>query len=191
MLKRRIDKLVSSGKGTQLIWLLIISALALGGALVYALAWNNSQFGWRETLAIFLDPGNFMLGAKEGHEWFSLFLALLSIFLFSALLVSTFVNVLENVGVSVREGKRTNNYLYSGSYDHSIKKWDIYTGKCIKTLYGHTSTVTSIAYSHNYLVTSSGDIIRVWNCLNDECVSIIHAGEHCFGSVHSVAYNGK
>lgn len=110
MLKRRIDKLVSSGKGTQLIWLLIISALALGGALVYALAWNNSQFGWRETLAIFLDPGNFMLGAKEGHEWFSLFLALLSIFLFSALLVSTFVNVLENVGVSVREGKRRYNF---------------------------------------------------------------------------------
>lgn len=110
MLKRKIDKLVSSGKGTELIWLLIISTLALGGALVYALAWNNSQFGWRETLAIFLDPGNFMLGANEGHEWFSLFLALLSIFLFSALLVSTFVNVLENVGVSVREGKRRYNF---------------------------------------------------------------------------------
>ena len=99
--------------------------------------------------------------------------------------------VLEGHTESISSIICTNNYLYSGSYDHSIKKWDIYTGKCIKTLYGHTSTVTSIAYSHNYLVTSSGDIIRVWNCLNDECVSIIHAGEHCFGSVHSVAYNGK
>lgn len=106
MLKRNFDRLVASGKGTQLIWLLVISAIALGGALVYALIQGNSNFGWRETLAIFLDPGNFMLGARSGHVWFGLFMALLSIFLFSALLVSTFINVLENIGASVREGKR-------------------------------------------------------------------------------------
>lgn len=95
MLKRKFDKLVASGKGTQLIWLMVISAIALGGALIYALVRGNAAFGWRETLAIFLDPGNFMLGASSGHEWFGLFMALLSIFLFSALLVSTFINVLE------------------------------------------------------------------------------------------------
>ena len=30
MLKRKFDKLVASGKGTQLIWLMVISAIALG-----------------------------------------------------------------------------------------------------------------------------------------------------------------
>lgn len=112
MLKRKFDKLVASGKGTQLIWLMVISAIALGGALIYALVRGNAAFGWRETLAIFLDPGNFMLGASSGHEWFGLFMALLSIFLFSALLVSTFINVLENIGTSVREGKRRYNFQH-------------------------------------------------------------------------------
>lgn len=112
MLKRKFDKLVSSGKGTQLVWLLVISAVALSGALVYALLKGNSYFGWKETLAIFLDPGNFMLGAEAGHEWFGLFMALLSIFLFSALLVSTFVNVIENIGTFAREGKRRYNFRH-------------------------------------------------------------------------------
>ncbi len=34
----------------------------------------------------------------------------------------------------------------SGSYDNSIKIWNLNTGNCLRTLIGHTSDIESIAF---------------------------------------------
>ncbi len=39
------------------------------------------------------------------------------------------------------------NYIVSGSNDSLIKIWNIYDGKCIKTLAGHTSYINDINFS--------------------------------------------
>ncbi|MBW4472465.1 MAG: hypothetical protein KME45_19145 [Stenomitos rutilans HA7619-LM2] len=39
--------------------------------------------------------------------------------------------------------------LASGSYDRTIKLWDLDAGKCIQTLEEHTAPVISVAFSSN------------------------------------------
>nr|MDZ7977164.1 serine/threonine protein kinase [Nostoc sp. DedQUE03] len=58
------------------------------------------------------------------------------------------------------------NTLYSSSGDKTIKIWDLSTGKPIKTLTGHTDTVSSVVYSPDgkTLASSSDDkTIKIWD----------------------------
>lgn len=53
----------------------------------------------------------------------------------------------------------------SGSWDKTIKIWDAESGKCIKTLEGHTKGVRSIAFSPDgkHIVSGSNDnTIKIW-----------------------------
>ncbi|WP_396753935.1 WD40 repeat domain-containing protein, partial [Microcystis aeruginosa] len=56
-------------------------------------------------------------------------------------------------------------YLASGSWDKTIKIWDVATGKQLRTLTGHSSPVYSVVYSPDgrYLASGSGDeTIKIW-----------------------------
>ena len=56
-------------------------------------------------------------------------------------------------------------YLASGSYDKTIKIWEVETGREIRTLNGHSEYVNSVAFSPNgkYLASSSDDkTIKIW-----------------------------
>ena len=56
--------------------------------------------------------------------------------------------------------------LASGSWDHTIRLWDITTGQHLKVLTGHTLTVWSVAFSPDGLTLASGsqdETIRLWN----------------------------
>jgi E3 ubiquitin-protein ligase TRAF7 len=54
--------------------------------------------------------------------------------------------------------------LFSGSFDHSIKVWDLDTFACVKSLGGHKGYVHAITLGSNYIFSGSGDkTIKVRN----------------------------
>ncbi|EFQ99386.1 sulfur metabolite repression control protein [Nannizzia gypsea CBS 118893] len=64
------------------------------------------------------------------------------------------------------------NILATGSYDATIKIWDIETGKEIRTLQGHESTIRCLQFDDTKLISGSLDrTIKVWNWRSGECIS--------------------
>ena len=104
-IKRKLDQLLAKSNGAQLLWLLLLSALCLSVALFVSYhVFGDGKVPWQDVVAIFLDPGCF--GGPGEHDFFRLGLALLSIFLFSALLVSVFTNLFENIREAAQSGNR-------------------------------------------------------------------------------------
>jgi WD domain, G-beta repeat len=61
--------------------------------------------------------------------------------------------------------------LVSGSWDKTIKVWELETGELIGTLTGHSDRVNSVAISWNGKMLASGssdETIKFWNLLNGE-----------------------
>jgi WD40 repeat protein len=57
-------------------------------------------------------------------------------------------------------------HIFSGSYDHTIRKWQLIDGKEVFVLRGHTHAVTSICVSpdERHLVSGSRDYsVRIWD----------------------------
>lgn len=64
------------------------------------------------------------------------------------------------------------NILMTGSYDATIKIWDMETGQELRTLRGHTAGVRCLQFDDTKLITGSLDrSIRVWNWRTGECIS--------------------
>ncbi|GET39635.1 NB-ARC domain-containing protein [Microseira wollei] len=67
------------------------------------------------------------------------------------------------------EGGSQGGILASSSADQTIRLWDITTGKCIKTLFGHQGFIWSIAFSLDgkILASASEDgTVKLWNLQN-------------------------
>jgi COMPASS component SWD3 len=67
-------------------------------------------------------------------------------------------------------------FLASGSFDETIRIWDLRTGICIRIIPAHSDPVTSIQFnSHgNHLVSSSYDgLIRVWEVATGDCLKTL------------------
>ena len=61
---------------------------------------------------------------------------------------------------------RNEEYLFTGSYDKTIKIWNIKNGICLNTIRAHNSWVSSIKFDKqfNKLISSSWDTnIKLWN----------------------------
>jgi WD40 repeat protein len=60
-------------------------------------------------------------------------------------------------------------YLASGSWDSTVKIWDVKTGKELKTLRGHAGFIYGLAFSPDsrWLATASGSAshgeVKVWD----------------------------
>ncbi|CAI7566353.1 E3 ubiquitin ligase complex SCF subunit sconB [Penicillium manginii] len=64
------------------------------------------------------------------------------------------------------------NILMTGSYDATVKIWDMETGQELRTLRGHTAGVRCLQFDDTKLITGSLDrSIRVWNWRTGECLS--------------------
>lgn len=67
------------------------------------------------------------------------------------------------------------NMLATGSYDSTIKLWNIATGEVIRTLQGHTSGVRALQFDDRMLISSSLDgTLRVWNWRTGRCINTLH-----------------
>jgi hypothetical protein len=61
--------------------------------------------------------------------------------------------------------------LFSGSFDHTIRVWDVHTGTCLDTLLGHTDTVKCFTFAVGKLISGSRDgHIKVWDLQTLECL---------------------
>ena len=57
----------------------------------------------------------------------------------------------------------SDNYYVSGSWDNTIKVWNLATGELERTLTGHSSSVSSVAVSGDKIVSGSRDnTIKMW-----------------------------
>lgn len=64
------------------------------------------------------------------------------------------------------------NILATGSYDATIKIWDIATGEEIRTLRGHTSGIRCLQFDGSKLISGSIDhTVKIWNLRSGECMS--------------------
>ena len=64
------------------------------------------------------------------------------------------------------------NILATGSYDATIKVWNLDTGKEIRTLKGHTMGIRCLQFDDNKLISGSLDeTLKIWNWRTGECIS--------------------
>ncbi|CAG0890764.1 unnamed protein product [Cyprideis torosa] len=65
--------------------------------------------------------------------------------------------------------------IVSGSDDNTLKVWSAITGKCLRTLTGHTGGVWSSQMSGSIVVSGSTDrTLKVWDADNGECVHTLY-----------------
>ena len=70
--------------------------------------------------------------------------------------------------------------LVSGSWDKTVKLWDVQTGGAVKTWFGHTDRVVSVSISADCTTIASGSYdktIRLWNVQTRECYHTIQQPE--------------
>ncbi|RZM06540.1 MAG: hypothetical protein EOO88_53235, partial [Pedobacter sp.] len=69
-----------------------------------------------------------------------------------------------------------NSFLASGSWDKTIKIWNVSSGKCTATLEGHSDNVLSIVVSNDnsFLASGSWDkTIKIWNVSSSKCTATL------------------
>ncbi|GAB7347326.1 hypothetical protein MBLNU459_g4270t1 [Dothideomycetes sp. NU459] len=78
------------------------------------------------------------------------------------------------------------NVLITGSYDSTVKIWDIETGEELRTLRGHTSGIRCLQFDETgKLVTGSMDnTTKVWNWRTGQCVRTFQSHTGGVISVH-------
>lgn len=68
-----------------------------------------------------------------------------------------------------------NNRIVSGSDDHTLKVWSAVTGKCLRTLVGHTGGVWASQMEGNLIVSGSTDrTLKVWNADTGQCIHTLY-----------------
>lgn len=69
----------------------------------------------------------------------------------------------------------SNNRIVSGSDDNTLKVWNATSGKCMRTLAGHTGGVWSSQMQGNIIVSGSTDrTLKVWNADSGNCLHTLH-----------------
>ncbi|XP_028830875.1 F-box/WD repeat-containing protein 7-like isoform X2 [Denticeps clupeoides] len=67
------------------------------------------------------------------------------------------------------------NRIVSGSDDNTLKVWSAITGKCLRTLVGHTGGVWSSQMQDGTIISGSTDrTLKVWNAETGECVHTLY-----------------
>ncbi|KAK3316770.1 hypothetical protein B0H66DRAFT_626242 [Apodospora peruviana] len=72
--------------------------------------------------------------------------------------------------------------VVSGSWDKTVKIWDVATGACTETWEGHSDSVNSVAFSPDLklVVSGSGDkTVKIWDVATGDCTETLegHSGD--------------
>jgi WD40 repeat protein len=104
-------------------------------------------------------------------------------------MVVPLMNIQTGQTVSAVAFSHNGTYIVSGSYDKSVRVWDAWTGKELKTLNGHTDIVTSVAFSSDgtRIVSGSDDwSVRVWDASTGKVLRVLNGHTD---KVKSVAFS--
>jgi WD40 repeat protein len=85
----------------------------------------------------------------------------------------TYPNRLSSSGLRNSCVQNSKLLLASGSYDRTVRLWDINTGECLKILEEHTHRVWSVAFSPDgrVLASSSSDrTVKLWDISTGQCL---------------------
>lgn len=75
--------------------------------------------------------------------------------------------------------------LMTGSYDATVKIWDLETGEVIRTLTGHTQGIRCLHFDDARLITGSLDnTIKVWNWRTGQCINTFEAHSRGVIGIH-------
>ncbi|XP_009877376.1 PREDICTED: F-box/WD repeat-containing protein 10-like, partial [Apaloderma vittatum] len=78
-------------------------------------------------------------------------------------------------------------FVLSGSFDLSIRCWDIHSGACVKIFNGHCGTITCLDLHKEQFVSGGRDgLVKVWNLVSGKCLKTL---KHR-GVVQTVKMNG-
>ncbi|KAK6517899.1 hypothetical protein TWF506_005074 [Arthrobotrys conoides] len=73
----------------------------------------------------------------------------------------------------------------TGSYDRTVKIWDIETATEIRTLRGHTNCVRALQFDETKLISGSLDnTLRIWNWRTGQCINILRGHQAGVVSLH-------
>lgn len=88
--------------------------------------------------------------------------------------VKTFVGHMDGVTCLQFNGK----YLMTGSYDTTVKIWELGSGECIRTLTGHTKGIRLLVFDSQKLITCGLDsTIKIWNYRTGQCIATYRGHE--------------
>jgi len=134
MKKQKLVRMLSEGQGKQLLWLVFLIAIVLLALLL--VNWLFVGMAWQEIV-----PGFLGVGGYGDHKLFKMIIGLLGRFLFSALLISIFVKIFDNISLSYRKGEKSfpfaNHVLIIGAGKHlkdmlsAIRNHEGYEGRDI------------------------------------------------------------
>ena len=69
--------------------------------------------------------------------------------------------------------------ILSGSYDKSVKVWDMMTGECLRTIEGHESLVFGVGLIHGRLISSVGSSsAEIWKVVDGVLLGYRMTGQH-------------
>ena len=66
--------------------------------------------------------------------------------------------------------------IASGSFDESIRLWDVKKGKCLRVLPAHSDPVTSVGFNKDGTLIVSGSydgLLRLWDTSTGQCLKTI------------------
>ena len=79
--------------------------------------------------------------------------------------------------------------LASGSYDQTVRLWEVSSGQCLNTLQGHTIGSWSVAFSPDGRTLASGSedqTVRLWEVSSGQCLKTLQGHTN---RVWSVAFS--
>ncbi|CAG8563328.1 3023_t:CDS:2 [Paraglomus brasilianum] len=78
-----------------------------------------------------------------------------------------------------------NEFLITGSYDQTVRVWNVQTGRLLRILTGHSKGVRTLQFDKKILITGSMDnTLRVWDYHTGQCIRRLSGHTSSVVSLH-------